>query len=298
MLVGATVQAQWRTYMTTATDTRPILVGGSSGKTGRRVASRLAERGVPVRAGSRHSIPFFDWQDPLTWESALGGTRAVYLTYAPDLAVPGAVDAVRTFVGLAASQGIEHIVLLSGRGEEEAQAAEAVVQACGIPWTILRCAWFAQNFSENYLVDDVLRGEVVLPVSDVAEPFVDAEDIADVAVATLTEPGHTGQLYELTGPRLLTFSEAVSEIAAASGRDITFSSIPADEYRAALEQGGVPPDLVWLLNYLFTTVLDGRNEWLAYGVQDALNRPPRDFRDYARRTADSGIWTSPAMVTR
>ena len=284
--------------MATATDTRPILVVGSSGKTGRRVASRLAERGIPVRAGSRHSLPSFDWQDPLTWESALDGTRAVYLTYAPDLAVPGAVDAVRTFVGLAASQGIEHIVLLSGRGEEEAQAAEAVVQACGIPWTILRCAWFAQNFSENYLVDDVLRGEVVLPVSDVAEPFVDAEDIADVAVAALTESGHAEQLYELTGPRLLTFAEAVGEIAAASGRDISFSSIPADEYRAALEQGGVPPDLVWLLNYLFTTVLDGRNEWLAHGVQEALNRPPRDFSDYARRTADSGIWTSPAMVTR
>jgi uncharacterized protein YbjT (DUF2867 family) len=280
------------------THDQPILVIGSSGKTGRRVAERLADKGIPVRYGSRQAEPPFDWQDPETWAPAMQGVRAVYLTYAPDLAVPGAVDAVRTVVELASDAGVEHIVLLSGRGEEEAQAAEAVVQTSGIPWTILRCSWFAQNFSENYFLDGVLQGEVVLPAGNVPEPFVDAEDIADVAVAALTEPGHTARLYELTGPRLFTFRDAVAEIAAATGRDITFSPVTTLEYRAALEEAQLPPDLIWLVDYLFTTVLDGRNASVAHGVQEALNRPPRDFADYARRTAASGAWSVPAMVSR
>jgi len=276
----------------------PTLVIGSSGKTGSRVAARLTARGIPVRHGSRLSEPPFDWQNPQTWEPALRGTRAVYLTYAPDLAVPGAVVAVRSLLELASTAGVEHVVLLSGRGEEEAQAAEAVVQSSGIPWTILRCAWFAQNFSENYLLDAVLQGEVVLPVMDVAEPFVDVEDIADVAVAALTEKGHTGRLYELTGPRLLSFEQAIREIASATGRDISYQPTSAQDYRAALEEAQLPPDLIWLIDYLFTTVLDGRNAMIAHGVQEALNRPPRDFADYARRTAASGAWDVPAMVSR
>ena len=177
--------------MSNLSGSHPTLVIGSSGKTGSRVAARLTARGIPVRHGSRTSEPPFDWENSQTWEPALRGVRAVYLTYAPDLAVPGAVDAVGTVLELASEAGVQHVVLLSGRGEEEAQAAEAVVQSSGIPWTILRCAWFAQNFSENYLLDAVLQGEVVLPVQDVAEPFVDVEDIADVAVAALTEDGHT-----------------------------------------------------------------------------------------------------------
>lgn len=284
--------------MTNTPDVQPILVVGSSGKTGSRVAARLSELGIPIRHGSRQADPPFDWGNPRTWADALQGVRAVYLTYAPDIAIPGAVDAVRAFANLASKADVQHIVLLSGRGEEEAQAAEVVVQTSGIPWTILRCAWFAQNFSENFFLDGVLQGEVVLPVGDVAEPFVDAEDIADVAVAALTEPGHTGRLYELTGPRLLTFGQAIQEIAAATERTITFQSICAPAYRAALEAAQLPPDITWLIDYLFTTVLDGRNETVANGVQEALNRPPRDFADYARRTAATGAWNAPAMEIR
>ncbi|MEZ4564373.1 MAG: NAD(P)H-binding protein [Thermomicrobiales bacterium] len=281
--------------MTTAVDPQPILVVGSTGKTGRRVLARLAERDIPVRHGSRQADPAFDWQDPETWPPALQGVRAIYLTYAPDIALPGAVTAVRAFMGLAADAGVQHVVFLSGRGEDEAQQAETVVQSSGIPWTILRCAWFAQNFSENVFLGDIVKGEVILPAGKVGEPFVDAEDIADVAVAALTEDGHVGRLYELTGPRLLTFAEAVQEIAAATGRQISFQEIPAQAYRAALESAQLPPDLIWLIDYLFTTVLDGRNAYVAHGVQSALQRPPRDFRDYARATAASGIWNTPAL---
>jgi uncharacterized protein YbjT (DUF2867 family) len=266
----------------------PILVIGGTGKTGRRVAQRLTERGLPARIGSRLAQPPFDWEDRETWRPVLRGASAAYVTYAPDLAVPGAVAAVQSIVGLAREEGLRRLVLLSGRGEEEAQAAEKVVQGSGLEWAIVRASWFMQNFSESYLVDGVLAGEVVLPAGDVGEPFVDADDIADVAVAALT--GRAGQIYEVTGARLLTFAQAVAEIAAATGRPIHYAQVSPEDFAAALREQGVPEDVVWLLNYLFTTVLDGRNAHLTDGVQRALGRPPRDFADFARQTAANGVW--------
>ena len=158
----------------------------------------------------------------------------------------------------------------------------------------MRCAWFMQNFSENYFVDGVLAGELALPIGEIGEPFVDADDIAEVAAAALTQPGHVGQLYELTGPRTLTFAEAVAEIAEASGRQVQYTQIEQETFDAALRDMGAPEDVIWLLRYLFTTVLDGRNSWLTDGVQRALDRPPRDFRNYARAAAATGIWDVPA----
>jgi len=266
------------------------LVLGGTGKTGRRVAQRLQAAGHSVRVGSRTGQPPFDWNNPETWVPALRNVNAVYMTYYPDLAIPGAVDTVRAFTAQAVASGVQHLVLLSGRGEEEAQRAEQVVQASGINWTILRCSWFAQNFSENYLVDAVRSGEVVLPAGDVGEPFVDADDIADVAVAALTEEGHAGQLYELTGPRLLTFAEAIEEIAKATGRTIRYVQVSPEQYVSALAEQDVPDDFTWLLQYLFTTVLDGRNASLTDGVQRALGRRPMDFNDYAQAAAASGVW--------
>jgi uncharacterized protein YbjT (DUF2867 family) len=249
-----------------------------------------------VRLGSRSGEPPFDWEDRATWEPALAGVGSVYLTYYPDLAVPGSVDAVRSLVELAVARGVQRLVLLSGRGEDEAERAEEVVQASGVDWTIVRSSWFNQNFSEYFLLDAVLDGEVVLPAGDVGEPFVDADDIADVAVAALTEDGHTGQVYEVTGPRLLTFAEAVAEIAAATGREIHYVQVSSEQYAAALAKEGVPADFIWLVTYLFTTVLDGRNAEVKDGVQRALGREPRDFSDYARETAATGVWGAPAMV--
>jgi uncharacterized protein YbjT (DUF2867 family) len=271
------------------------LVLGGTGKTGRRVAQRLQASGHPVRVGSRTGQPPFDWNNPETWAAALRNVNAVYMTYYPDLAIPGAVDTVRAFTAQAVASGVQHLVLLSGRGEEEAQRAEQVVQASGVKWTILRCSWFAQNFSENYLVDAVRSGEVVLPAGDVGEPFVDADDIADVAVAVLTEEGHAGQLYELTGPRLLTFAEAIEEIAKATGRPMRYVQVPPEQYVSALAEQGLPDDFLWLLQYLFTTVLDGRNAHLTDGVQRALGRRPRDFNEYAREAATSGVWGAPTV---
>jgi uncharacterized protein YbjT (DUF2867 family) len=266
------------------------LVLGGTGKTGRRVAQRLATLGWPLRIGSRSADPPFDWEDPATWASALRGVRAVYISYYPDLAVPGAPETVRSFAELALGQGVRRLVLLSGRGEEGAERGERAVQETGADLTVLRSTWFMQNFSEDYMLDHVLSGVVALPAGDTPEPFVDAEDIADVAVAALTDERHIGELYELTGPRLLTFTDAVGEIAKATGRDLRYQPVSHDDHEAALREQGVPPEVIELLTYLFSDVLDGRNAHVTDGVERALGRPPRDFADYARATAATGVW--------
>jgi uncharacterized protein YbjT (DUF2867 family) len=280
--------------MTDHTTSPHVLVLGGTGKTGRRIAALLAARGVRTRIGSRSGRPPFDWDDRSTWPAALAGTTAAYISYYPDLAVPGAPDAVGALARVAAGLGVERLVLLSGRGELEAQRSEQAVRDAGVDTTILRASWFNQNFSEHFLLDGVLEGEVALPVNGVREPFVDADDIAEVAVAALTEDGHAGQLYELTGPRLLTFAEATSEIAEAAGRPIGFVEVSLAEYLGALVKQGVPEHEAGLVAFLFSEVLDGRNESLADGVQRALGRSPRDFRDYARAAAASGVWSGGA----
>ncbi|MER9422210.1 NAD(P)H-binding protein [Mesorhizobium sp. M0317] len=271
------------------TDTKPVLILGGTGKTSRRLAERLTLQGIPVRIGSRSGSPRFDWEVPATWEPAMQGVGAVYISYYPDIAVPGAAETVRAFARLAVANGVTRMVLLSGRGETEAQRAEEMVKASGADWTILRCAWFSQNFSEGFLVESLRQGEVALPVGPVGEPFVDVDDIADAAFVALTEPGHVGQLYELTGPRLLSFADAVAEIAKATGRDIRYIKISHDEFTAATAAYELPPEIAWLLNELFTEVLDGRNETLTDGVQRVLGRAPKDFSAYANETAATGI---------
>ncbi|MGH2821844.1 MAG: SDR family oxidoreductase, partial [Thermoleophilaceae bacterium] len=156
--------------MQSTTSHNTTLVLGGTGKTGRRVAERLEARGVPVRVGSRSAEPPFDWEDRDTWAAALDGGGSVYISYYPDLAIPGAPDAVGSFAELAVERGVRRLVLLSGRGEEEAQRAERAVRDTGADWTIVRCSWFSQNFSESFLLESVLAGEVALPVDGVPEP--------------------------------------------------------------------------------------------------------------------------------
>ena len=277
-------------------ENRPTLVLGATGKTGSRVLARLIARGVPVRAGSRSGTPPFDWEDRSTWAPVLHGMDAVYISYYPDIAVPGARETVSAFAELAVKSGATRLVLLAGRGEPEADLAEQAVRDSGADWTILRPTWFSQNFNEGFFVDQILSGELAAPAGDVKEPFVDVEDVADVAVTALTDDSRVGLIYELTGPRLLTFGEAVEEMAGAAGREIRYVPVSIDEYTSMLTEYGVPSDYVWLLRYLFTEVLDGRNAHLEDGVQRALGRPPRDFSDYARDAAATGVWSASTVA--
>ncbi|MGH6617391.1 SDR family oxidoreductase [Sphingomonas sp.] len=272
------------------TDASPILVLGANGKTGSRVAARLWDAGHQVRIGSRSATPAFDWDDSSTWAAALDGVLSVYVAYQPDICVPGAVETVTAFYDAAEKAGVTNIVFLSGRGEPEAVDAERVLQATSFDWTIIRASWFFQNFSEIFFLDEILAGAVTLPDSLSPEPFVDAEDIADIAVEALTTTRHRGQIYEVTGPEAISFADAVAQIARGRGREIGYHSVPMAAYKQGLIDAQLPPEIIELVIYLFSTVLDGRNLPVADGVQRALGRAPGNFADYVARTAATGVW--------
>ena len=267
-----------------------VLVVGGTGKTGRRVADRLTRLGHRVRIGSRSATPPFAWDDPAGWPAVVDGTDAAYLSYYPDVSFPGAAEAVTAFARVAAAAGVRRLVLLSGRGEPEAEPAEDGVRGSGVAWTVLRCAMFTQNFSEHFLLEPVLDGVIALPAGSVTGPFLDVEDVADVAVAALTGDGHEGRTYELTGPQLLGFAEIARELSAATGRDISYLPVSPAEYAAAAAAAGVPADEIEPLTDLFGRIFDGHNSHLTTDVQEVLGRPAGSFADYARRTAPTGVW--------
>lgn len=271
------------------TDT--ILVVGATGKTGRRVTRQLHELGLPVRAGSRGAQPPFDWDDTETWGPALTGVSAAYVTYSPDLAFPGATEAIANFCKVALEADVRRLVLLSGRGERHAQQAEAALRDSGADWTVVRASMFQQAFSEGHMLDAVLAGEIAMPAGDISEPFVSADDIAEVVVAALSEEGHVGEVYEVTGPRLLSFADAAAEISAATGREIRYLPVTMPDYRAYAEQDPeLTPEFIDMLVGLMDEILDGHNAYLTDGVQRALGRPPTDFSDFAKDAAASGAW--------
>ena len=157
---------------------------------------------------------------------------------------------------------------------------------------MVRAGWFSQNFSEGAFLELVQDGTIALPAGEVPEPFIDVEDIADVAVAALTEDGHEYEVYEVTGPRLMTFTDVAAELSEATGRSIEFVEVPHDAFIEGAKQSGAPQDVIWMLDYLFATVLDGRNAHLTDGVERALGREPRDLVDYARDVVSAGGWAS------
>jgi len=268
-----------------------VLVLGANGKTGSRVLQRLNTLGWPTQIGSRSANPKFDWEDDSTWTDALKNIHSVYVSFYPDLALPGTAELIKKFTQIAVKNGVQKLVLLSGRGEEEAQACEDIVMKSGVDWTIVRASWFSQNFSEGNFLEPILAGNFALPSGDVGEPFIDADDIADVAVAALTQTGHSKKLYEVTGPRLLTFKEAIEEISVAAGRPIIYEQVSMQTYTDMLNEWQVPKELVSLLTYLFTEVLDGRNENVTNGVEQALGRKATDFSKFVKKTAESGVWS-------
>ncbi|WP_306350602.1 NAD(P)H-binding protein [Flavobacterium sp. '19STA2R22 D10 B1'] len=274
----------------TAQTKEKTLVLGATGKTGRRIVMRLKELNYPVRIGSRSAEIPFDWENESTWKPALQDITTVYISFQPDLAVPGAIATIQNFTKLAVKEGVKKLILLSGRGEAEAQECERIVQEAGCNWTIIRASWFNQNFSEGNFLESIQAGFVALPVGEIGEPFIDADDIADVAVASILDDKHNGELYEVTGTHLITFSDAMKEISKATDRIIEYQQVAIHEYNAMLKEYHVPEDFIGLLTYLFTEVLDGRNAQVSNGVQRALGREPKDFQQYVREVAATGIW--------
>ena len=276
----------------------PILIIGKNAKTGQRVDRRLQSLGYTTRAVSRSTSPAFDWEDPNTWSAALEGTESAYVTFYPDLAIPTAEQAIRDFVELAKVSGLRHVVLLSGRGEAGAERAEAVLEASGLDWNIVRANWFMQNFSESFMIEGILSGQLMLPASDIVEPFVDVDDIADVAVSALTRPELRNRLFEVSGPRALTFGQCAAEISEAVGYPVNYTQIPIEDFIQVLRVQGAPDEVIWLMRELFTVVFDGRNSSPTSGVEDALGRPATDFSEYVQKVVATGAWEQSGMLQR
>jgi uncharacterized protein YbjT (DUF2867 family) len=270
------------------------LVLGATGKTGRRVVARLGLHGTPVRAASRSSRVRFDWSDPGDWDATLRGVDAVYVVAPP---VPGPVH---EFVARAEASGVQRLVLLSGRGADtwgdspfglDMRSAEDAVRGSSLEWTILRSSNFDQNFDEDVFHAPLVAGELALPAGPVPEPFIDVEDVADAAAAVLTAPArHAGRIYELTGPRALTFAEAVEVISRASGQPITYKQLSPAEYTTTLVEAGVSEDVAHHVAEMFVLMERGLFAATTDDVATVLGRAPRTFEDYALRTAAAGAW--------
>lgn len=271
----------------------PILIIGSTGKTGSRIVRSLTEKGFSPRPGSRNAAIPFDWEQPETWAAALADVKTAYVSYYPDLAFPGASEKIEALIVAAKTAGVKKLVLLSGRGEAHARHCEDLVRNSGLDFTLVRAAWFAQNFSEGYLQAPVMDGVVALPAGDIKEPIADVDDIADVAVAALIDDRHNSELYEITGPRLLGFGEAAAEISNAAGIPVAYVPITLDEFHEAMLGigGQVVADV---FTEICRETLDGHNAYLTDGVQRALGREPRDFAEFCAKAAASGVWKKAA----
>ena len=272
---------------TANTQRMTVVVTGASGRTGSRVARATREAGLAVRAASR--AQGFDWEDPTTWAETLRDADAAYLMYPSDVGSPAAAEGIGALAREAVGLGVRRLVLLSARGEVQALPTEEALTSSGADWTIVRASWFSQNFSEGPLVEGMVHGELVFPAGEVREPFVDVRDIADVVTAVLTSGDrYVGRTLELTGPRLLSWREAVAEISGATGDTITYTPVPTRAYGEALTGFGVPPEEAELLIEVFDTLMDGRNAHVTDDVQEVLGRAPRAFADFAREAAAAG----------
>ncbi len=270
-----------------------ILVIGGTGKTGRRVVEQLQKKGIEPRIGSRSATPSFDWDNKDTWVRSLEGIERMYVTYYPDLAVPGAKESVESLTYLAKEMGVKKIVLLSGKGETEAEASEKIVMGSGVDYTIVRASWFNQNWSESFFLDPILSGEVALPMSDVLIPFVDADDIAEVAATVLMDDTYNGEIIEVTGPELITFKDIIGMISTSSDRSLKFHEITLQQYVEGMRQMQIPEDVVWLIEYLFSHVLTNpENQVITNDVERVLGRKPGTFLQYVEETAKTGVWNT------
>ena len=274
-----------------------ILVIGGTGKTGRRVVKGLKAQGQNVRIGTREAEIPFDWEKPETYAPALNGMDMAYIVYYPDLAVPGAKEAIKALSETALKAGLEKVVLLSGKGEEEAERCEEIIAYSGLNYTLVRASWFAQNFSEAFLRDPILAGTIAMPMPEAKIPYVDADDIAEVVVKVLLDPAYNSQTIEVTGPERLTFAEVAAAISQGIGRPINYQPISMEAFAGGMKAAGLPDDYIWLFSYLFREVL-GRDELqtVSHDVERVLGRKATSFKEFVAKTVPTGAWNVPVDV--
>jgi uncharacterized protein YbjT (DUF2867 family) len=274
----------------------PILILSGKGKTGRRVAAQLDAREVPYRLASRTTELRFDWYDESTWAPTIAGAETAYL--APPVGPTGLARAGK-FIEQA--DGLRRLVLLSGRGVgspgrdfavyDGQLELENVVKASGLDWTIVQPAWFAQGFSEDFLRYHVLAGEIRLSAGTGAEAWIDTNDVGDVMTTALLDESYVGRTLTISGPRTLTMTEIADELTAATGRPITYVDLEPEVHVAELVEQGLIQEDADAVRDLFAVIRNHRSEYVSDGVEQVLGRPARDFTDWARETAKTGVWS-------
>src|ERR1700730_15027322 len=278
--------------MTNAPSDTLVLAG--TGKTGSRLAAKLAKLGLSVRTAARTGADVhFDWDDATTHRAALQGVDRLYLV-APVMRMDFA-DQVATFLDLAEAAGVRHVTYLSAYGIDQAPPQVALraveldlIGRGAVTHSILRPAWFMQNFSETFLKP--VDGVIAVPTADGAEAFIDAEDIAAVAAETLASPdAHAGAAYALTGPEAMTMSEAAAVIAEVTGKPVKHDNIDRDVWIQGSVAAGVPAEYGEGLRMLTETIASGLGSRPTDTVQKITRVPPIKFAEFARRTAQA--WT-------
>ena len=274
------------------------LVLGGTGRTGSLVARRLAERGRSARTAARHGADLpFDWDNPATHGPALAGVDRIYLV-TPVLRVTYA-SLVSEFLDLAEAAAVRHVTDLSAYGSDQAppevdiRAVELdLMSRQAFTSSVLRPAWVMQNFSDEHL--PVVADTITVPTARGAEAFVDAADVAAVAVETLLDPdAHAGAAYAPTGPEALTVAEVVDIIARVVGRPLRHNDIDRGAWVAgAVAAGVVPADYAVMLNWLTETIASGHGSRPNDDVRRVTGSPPASFADFARRNVHA--WAVPA----
>jgi uncharacterized protein YbjT (DUF2867 family) len=270
-----------------------VLVLGGTGKTARRLVPLLRERGVRARPASRHpqgdGAVRFDWDDRATWDPALEGADRVYLV--PPALDPAPDRQMIPFLERAAAAGVRRAVLLSALGVEQGpevgQRAVELALPGSIPDSvILRPTWFMENLSEGLFAPPIVAADTIaLPGGEAPYALVAAGDIAAVAAAALTEDGHAGAAYPITGPEALTHAEVAEQVGAARGRPVRYVDADPDDFRAQLEAGGVHPGYVALLTRLFEAGRAGAASAVHGTVERVTGRPATSFAEFAKEAA-------------
>jgi uncharacterized protein YbjT (DUF2867 family) len=253
-----------------------LLLGGT-GKVGRRLAAVLREQGQDVRVASRGDSGDvrFDWHDESTWPAALAGVDGVFIV-GPGSATDWSPK-LRALLMTAHEAGVRNAVLLSARGVEfhpegAVALAEQVLREGPLAWTILRPTHFAQNFTEAMFVPDA-AGEVRAPVADARHPFVDVQDIAEVAAAALTDPAHDGKI---SGPEAIAFADAAQAVGG------TYVPEPRETHIAALRAAGTPEGYVTWRMAMLDGIARGDDAYISNGVHETLGRPATPLHEALR----------------
>lgn len=268
-----------------------FLILGGTGKVGHRVARILGRDGHDVRAVGRSTPLRFDWRESQTWAPAVRDADGVFVV-GPGSATDWS-PLLATFLDTASAAGVRHAVLLSSRAVEflpdgNVARAEQALRAGRLPWTILRPTHFAQNFTEAMFIP--VDGHIVAPVGEGAEPFIDVEDIAEVAAHALANGAAIGETLELSGPSALTFEQAAHVLSEVTGRRLTFRDQSDADHTAALRAAGTPEDYIrWRLAML-SGIRRGDDAYLSDGVAHLLHRPATDLATWAHREATQAPW--------